>query len=52
MLEHVGYAGEARAVEAAVAACVGAGLGTPDIGGRLTTEQAGSAVLERLDLAH
>jgi 3-isopropylmalate dehydrogenase len=52
MLEHVGYAREALAVEAAVAACVEAGLGTPDIGGRLTTEQAGAAVLERLDLAH
>jgi 3-isopropylmalate dehydrogenase len=51
MLEHVGYVREALAVEAAVAACVEAGLGTPDIGGRLTTEQAGTAVLERLDLA-
>jgi 3-isopropylmalate dehydrogenase len=51
MLDHLGRAAEARAVEAAVAACVAEGLGTPDIGGRLTTEQAGSAVLERLNLA-
>jgi isocitrate/isopropylmalate dehydrogenase len=51
MLEHLGFAFEARAVESAVAAGVRAGLGTPDIGGKLTTEQAGSAVLERLDLS-
>jgi 3-isopropylmalate dehydrogenase len=51
MLEHLGRAEEARAVESAVAACVAEGRATQDIGGRLTTEQAGGAVVERLDLA-
>ena len=48
MLEHLGSAAEARAVEAAVQACVKAGKCTGDVGGQLTTSQAGDAVCEQL----
>jgi len=48
MLEHLGYETEAAAVEAAVAACVREGAATSDVGGSLTTSQAGNAVCERL----
>lgn len=50
MLEHLGRAAEAAAVERAVRSCVQAGLGTKDIGGELTTAQAGEAVVGRLEL--
>ena len=50
MLEHLGKPAEAAAVERAVRQCVVARLGTHDIGGSLSTSQAGDAVVERLDL--
>ena len=48
MLEHLGRPDEARAVEAAVQACVQARRCTADVGGELSTSQAGDAVCERL----
>jgi 3-isopropylmalate dehydrogenase len=48
MLEHLGKAQEASAVEAAVAACVREKRCTRDIGGALTTSEAGDAVCENL----
>jgi 3-isopropylmalate dehydrogenase len=48
-LEHVGYPEDARAVEAAVAACVREGPLTPDLGGSARTEQVGTWVVERLE---
>jgi 3-isopropylmalate dehydrogenase len=50
LLDHLGHAAEAAAVEAAVAACVRAGAATADVGGSLTTSGAGDAVCERLRL--
>ena len=48
MLDHLGRAAEAAAVESAVAACVREGAATADVGGSLSTSQAGDAVCERL----
>jgi 3-isopropylmalate dehydrogenase len=48
LLDHVGRGSEAAAVEAAVAACVREGAATADVGGSLSTSQAGDAVCERL----
>ncbi len=48
MLEFLGREGEARAVEAAVVACLKARECTADVGGSLTTEKAGNAVAARL----
>ena len=48
MLDHLGRTAEAAAIEAAVAACVREGAATADVGGSLTTSQAGDAVLQRL----
>jgi 3-isopropylmalate dehydrogenase len=48
MLETLGFVEEAAMVEAAVAACVREGAATADVGGALTTSEAGSAVCERL----
>ncbi|HYR45682.1 MAG TPA: 3-isopropylmalate dehydrogenase [Thermoanaerobaculia bacterium] len=48
MLEHLGKAQEASAIEAAVAACVRGKRCTRDIGGALTTSEAGDAVCENL----
>jgi 3-isopropylmalate dehydrogenase len=50
LLDHLGHAAEAAAVEAAVAACVCAGAATADVGGSLSTSAAGDAVCERLRL--
>jgi 3-isopropylmalate dehydrogenase len=50
MLEHLGRTAEAAAVERSVRDCVQARLGTKDIGGELTTAQAGEAVVGRLEL--
>ncbi len=50
MLDHLGHAAEAAAVEAAVADCVRKGAATADVGGSLTTGAAGDAVCERLRL--
>ena len=48
LLEHLGHGAEAAAVEAAVAACVREGAATTDVGGSLSTAQAGDAVCQRL----
>ena len=48
MLEHLGYEAEAAAVEAAVASCVRDRAGTADVGGSLSTSDAGNAVCDRL----
>src|SRR3989454_12481699 len=48
MLEHLGKAQEASAIEAAVAACVREKRCTRDVGGALTTSEAGDAVCENL----
>ena len=48
LLDHIGRRGEAVAVEAAVAACVREKRCTKDIGGALSTSQAGDAVVEAL----
>jgi 3-isopropylmalate dehydrogenase len=48
MLDHLGRTAEAAAVESAVAACVRDGAATADVGGSLSTSQAGDAVGERL----
>ena len=48
LLDHLGRGAEAVAVEAAVAACVREGAATADVGGSLSTSQAGDAVCQRL----
>jgi 3-isopropylmalate dehydrogenase len=48
MLEHLGWAEEARRVEDAVRWAVEQGLTTADIGGKLGTRQVGDAICERL----
>jgi 3-isopropylmalate dehydrogenase len=50
MLDYLGYSGEAKAIEAAVVAAVGAGETTRDLSGSLGTKAAGEAVLNRLAL--
>jgi 3-isopropylmalate dehydrogenase len=50
LLRHgLGLAGEATAVESAVESALGAGLRTPDLGGRAGTDEATRAVLENLE---
>jgi 3-isopropylmalate dehydrogenase len=51
MLDHLGHAAEAAAIERAVARCVREGRSTPDVGGSLSTSEAGDAVCERLEFA-
>src|ERR1035437_3242560 len=49
MLDHLGLAEAARAVEAAVAAVLAEGqVRTPDLGGKSSTEEVANAVLEKL----
>lgn len=48
MLEHLGHADAARAIERAVRDALAAGARTPDIGGTTSTTAAAAAVLERL----
>ncbi len=48
MLEYLGFANEAKAIEAAVVAAIEAGETTKDLGGTLGTRRAGEAVLKRL----
>jgi 3-isopropylmalate dehydrogenase len=48
MLEHLGHAPEGRAIESAIAACLEAKECTADVGGMLSTSQAGDAVVQRL----
>ncbi len=49
LLAHVGRADLAERVESAVAACVAAGETTRDLGGKLSTAEAGDAAVARLD---
>jgi tartrate dehydrogenase/decarboxylase/D-malate dehydrogenase len=49
MLDHLGMAEAGREVEAAVAAVLAEGeVRTPDLGGKSSTEEVGTAVLEKL----
>ena len=50
MLEHLKASDEAAAIEKAVARCVHEGKCTRDVGGGLSTSQAGDAVCENLEL--
>jgi len=50
LLDTLGHHGEAAAIESAVARCVREGAATADVGGSLTTAEAGTAVCERLRL--
>lgn len=45
LAEHLGHAGAAEAIRRGVTAAVGAGRVTPDLGGNLSTADAGAAVL-------
>ena len=49
LFAHVGRADLAGRVERAVATCLAAGETTRDLGGRLSTAEAGDAVVARLD---
>jgi len=51
LLRETGHSAAADSVESAVAACVAAGETTPDVGGRLSTSEAGVAVVRRLDVS-
>ena len=48
MLEYLGEAGAAQGVERAVRECVGAGETTRDLGGQLSTAQAGERIRARI----
>ncbi|MCC6745320.1 MAG: 3-isopropylmalate dehydrogenase, partial [Acidobacteria bacterium] len=48
MLEHLGHKDAADAIERAVVSAVAGGLMTKDIGGSLTTTEAGAAIAERV----
>jgi 3-isopropylmalate dehydrogenase len=50
MLEYLGHAAEANAIEGAVVAAVKAGETTQDLGGKMGTRAAGDAVLCRLEI--
>jgi 3-isopropylmalate dehydrogenase len=51
MLEYLGYEAASRAVEQAVGACVNAGETTRDLGGTLSTREAGAAIRRRIEPA-
>src|SRR6476646_5290030 len=51
MLETLGLAAEASAIDAAVLAAVNEGQGTPDIGGKLGTRETGSWIGEWIECA-
>ena len=48
MLDWLDLPNATRRITAAVAATLGAGLGTPDLGGQLTTRELGTAIVERI----
>jgi 3-isopropylmalate dehydrogenase len=50
LLDHLGHAAEAAAVEDAVRGCVREGAATADVGGTRTTAASGDAVCQRLRL--
>ncbi|HEX3560140.1 MAG TPA: 3-isopropylmalate dehydrogenase [Pyrinomonadaceae bacterium] len=49
MLEYLGHAAAARSVEAAVRECVNSGQTTRDLGGQLSTRQAGERIRKRIE---
>jgi isocitrate/isopropylmalate dehydrogenase len=49
MLEYLGHKKASQAIDKAVRDCVINGETTRDLGGNLSTEQAGAAVCQRLD---
>ncbi|MCG3146630.1 MAG: D-malate dehydrogenase [decarboxylating] [Verrucomicrobiae bacterium] len=49
MLEFLGQCAAAQRIRIAVESVLDASLGTPDLGGKLTTQQLGEAVVERLN---
>lgn len=49
MLEYLGHADASAAVERAVRECIAAGETTRDLGGQLSTEQAGERIRERIE---
>jgi 3-isopropylmalate dehydrogenase len=49
LLEHLGHAVEAAAIERAVGSCLREGRATADVGGSLSTSAAGDAVCERIE---
>ena len=51
LLEHFGHLDAAQRVEAAVVASFQAGETTPDLGGSLSTEEVGAAIMGRLEAA-
>jgi 3-isopropylmalate dehydrogenase len=48
MVEYLGYPEAGKAIEAAVRGAVSRNETTPDLGGALSTKQAGDAILRRL----
>ena len=50
MLEYLGHAGEAQAIENAVVAAIAANETTKDLGGAFGTRAAGEAILKRLQI--
>ena len=48
MLEHLGQKDAAERIQAAVAAVLAEGIGTPDLGGTAGTTEVGRAIIERL----
>jgi 3-isopropylmalate dehydrogenase len=50
MVEQLGHADVARAMEAAVAAAIEAGETTPDLGGQLGTDTVGDGICKRLSV--
>jgi 3-isopropylmalate dehydrogenase len=52
MMRHLGHAGAAERMEAAVRRAVHEGQTTPDLGGSLSTAAAGDAVCRYLDASH
>ncbi|HYM60227.1 MAG TPA: 3-isopropylmalate dehydrogenase [Thermoanaerobaculia bacterium] len=50
MLDYLGFAGEAAAIETAVVAAIHAGDTTHDLGGTLGTRAAGEAIVTRIEL--
>jgi len=48
MLKYLGFPTESDEIERAVSSVIAAGKTTKDLGGQLSTEQAGSAIIERL----
>ncbi len=51
MLEHLGWASEAAAIEASVRECIREGECTRDLGGKMGTREVGDAICQRLEKA-